>query len=170
MFFIKVTIKRNYAVRRNLKAFAKNDQDGEDDKNELLLMLEDPIFDLNTIPSFRVKFYQIVDIHVPKIQEMLDKIPTLLSGAVCNEKRGWLPPGFVDQCRTILCEIASMNMKHEMLKKSGGVVEDADEEEFYDEMWSKNEETQADDEGQENDFEMEEILPDDPEDEMEDSD
>lgn len=156
-------------MRRNLKAFAKNDHDGDDEKNELLLMLEDPIFDLNTIPSFRVKFYQVVDIHVPKIQEMLDKIPTLLSGAVCNEKRGWLPPGFVDQCRTILCEIASMNMKQEMLKKSGGVIEDQEE---FDEMWTKTDENQeeGDDDEPEGDFEMEEILPDDPEDDMDDSD
>lgn len=42
--------------------------------------------------------------HVPKIQEMLDKIPTPLSGAICNEKTGWLPPNFDDNCREILTE------------------------------------------------------------------
>lgn len=32
-------------------------------------------------------------------------IPTPLSGATCNEKSGWLPTGFDDQCREILLEI-----------------------------------------------------------------
>lgn len=41
---------------------------------------------------------------MPKIQEMLDKIPTPLSGAICNEKTGWLPPNFDDNCREILTE------------------------------------------------------------------
>lgn len=35
---------------------------------------------------------------------MLDKIPTPLSGAICNEKTGWLPPNFDDNCREILSE------------------------------------------------------------------
>lgn len=39
---------------------------------------------------------------MPQIQEMLDKIPTPLSGATCNEKTGWLPPNFDDNCRAIL--------------------------------------------------------------------
>lgn len=42
---------------------------------------------------------------MPRIQEMLDKIPTPLSGATCNEKSGWLPAGFDDQCREILTGI-----------------------------------------------------------------
>lgn len=36
---------------------------------------------------------------------MLDKIPTPLSGATCNEKSGWLPANFDDQCREILTGI-----------------------------------------------------------------
>lgn len=53
------------------------------------------------IKSFIFKY---CDVHVPKIQEMLDKIPTPLSGATCNEKTGWLPPNFDDNCREILTE------------------------------------------------------------------
>lgn len=48
---------------------------------------------------------QYCDIRVPQIQEMLDKIPTPLSGATCNEKSGWLPTSFDDQCREILTDI-----------------------------------------------------------------
>lgn len=53
---------------------------------------------------FCFSFPQYCDVHVPKIQEMLDKIPTPLSGAICNEKTGWLPPNFDDNCREILTE------------------------------------------------------------------
>lgn len=45
--------------------------------------------------------------HIPKIQEMLDKIPTPSSGAVCNERTGWLPSNFDDNCREILNETVS---------------------------------------------------------------
>ena len=38
---------------------------------------------------------------------MLDKLPTPLSGAICNEKTGWLPPNFDDNCRVILSETIS---------------------------------------------------------------
>lgn len=47
---------------------------------------------------------QYCDVHIPKIKEMLEKIPTPLSGATCNEKTGWLPPNFDDNCREILNE------------------------------------------------------------------
>lgn len=71
------------------------------------------IFTLDTIPPFRARHYQFIDIHVPKIQEMLQKIPSPMSGALCNDKRGWLPTGFMEQCRDILTEIAQFNMmKH----------------------------------------------------------
>lgn len=50
---------------------------------------------------------QYCDVHIPKIQEMLDKIPTPSSGAVCNERTGWLPPNFDDNCREILNETVS---------------------------------------------------------------
>lgn len=71
------------------------------------------IFTNDTIPSFRALHYQFIDIQVPKIQEMLHKIPSTFSGASCNEKRGWLPAGFMEQCRDILTSIAHANMlKH----------------------------------------------------------
>lgn len=42
---------------------------------------------------------------------MLQKIPSPLSGAICNEKRGWLPAGFMENCRDILSAIAQGNMQ-----------------------------------------------------------
>ncbi|XP_031623492.1 general transcription factor 3C polypeptide 5-like [Contarinia nasturtii] len=63
-----------------------------------------PYFEVDRLPETRQSFYRYCDVHVPKIQEMLDKIPTPLSGAICNEKTGWLPPNFDDNCREILTE------------------------------------------------------------------
>lgn len=71
---------------------------------------KEAIFTPSTIPPFRARHYQFIDIHIPKIQDMIQKIPTPLSGALCNEKRGWLPGGFIEECRDILSDIAQANM------------------------------------------------------------
>lgn len=39
---------------------------------------------------------------MPKIQEMIEKIPSPRTGAICNEKTGWLPAGFDMQVRQIM--------------------------------------------------------------------
>lgn len=68
------------------------------------------IFDNDTIPPFRARHYQFCDIHIAKIRDMLSNIPPPLSVGMCNEKCGWLPAGFLEQCRDILTEIANANM------------------------------------------------------------
>ena len=65
---------------------------------------------------------QYCDLRVPKIQEMLDKIPTPLTGATCNEKSGWLPAGFDDQCREII-----NNLVQEQLIRKGEESEYGDD-------------------------------------------
>ena len=71
------------------------------------------IFTNDTVPPFRALHYQFIDIQVPKIQDMLRKIPSPLCGGFCNEKRGWLPIGIMEQCRDILTSIVQVNMlKH----------------------------------------------------------
>ena len=37
-----------------------------------------------------------------KIQEMVEKIPSPLTGAICNERTGWLPFGFDAQVRQLV--------------------------------------------------------------------
>lgn len=61
-----------------------------------------PFFEVDRLPQSRQCIYQYCDIRLAKVQEMLDKIPTPLSGATCSEKSGWLPAGFDDQCREII--------------------------------------------------------------------
>ena len=84
---------------------------------------KEAIFTIDTIPPFRARHYQFIDIHIPEIQEMLLKIPSTLAGAICNEKRGWLPMGFLEQCRDILTVIAQENMKKLCLEKNISVEE-----------------------------------------------
>lgn len=71
---------------------------------------KEAIFDKDTIPPFRARQYQFVDIHLPKVQTMLENVPGPLTGIVCNEKRGWLPPQFIEDIRVMLTNIAQANM------------------------------------------------------------
>lgn len=48
-------------------------------------------FEMGKFPHARLVCYQYCDIHVPRIQEMLSKVPP---GGKCNEKSGWLPLDF----------------------------------------------------------------------------
>lgn len=101
--------KRVKVPSRDVAALKEESQIEQDHQQRRI----EAIFTIDTIPPFRARHYQFIDIHVPKIQEMLAKIPSPMSGALCNEKRGWLPIGFMEQCRDILTEIAQSNMlKH----------------------------------------------------------
>ncbi|XP_055315965.1 general transcription factor 3C polypeptide 5 [Sitodiplosis mosellana] len=90
----------DYRIRSNTlkEKIARNRKTKSDLENTY------PYFEVDRLPETRQSFYRYCDVHVPKIQEMLDKIPTPLSGAICNEKTGWLPPNFDDNCREILTE------------------------------------------------------------------
>lgn len=66
---------------------------------------------------------------------MLDKIPSPLSGATCNEKTGWLPPNFDDMAREILSETIMKQMstegnEEEAMATDGDEAENAGAEEF----------------------------------------
>lgn len=78
-----------------------------------------PIFSPNYFHQLGwVNFYQYCDIEVPRIQEMLEKVPSPVHGAKISEKTGWLPQGFDEQCRDILCEILKEYFQMEMQAKS----------------------------------------------------
>ncbi|XP_046410885.1 general transcription factor 3C polypeptide 5 isoform X1 [Neodiprion fabricii] len=60
------------------------------------------IYEEGTVPPSRQMFYQYCDVHVPEIQEMLEKLPNPSPETKCHEKMGWLPVGFDDHCREII--------------------------------------------------------------------
>lgn len=97
---------------------------------------------------------QYCDVHIPKIQEMLEKIPTPLSGAICNEKTGWLPSNFDDNCRELLNEAVSNLIRTQ--QEDVGESEFEGEESFGDEKVDE-EEAEGDDES----FDEDDVFEDD---------
>lgn len=61
---------------------------------------------------------------------MLDKVPSPISGSICNEKTGWLPLGFDDQCREILNIIVRENIS---VKRGESIVEEFNSDDESDE-------------------------------------
>ncbi|XP_055918150.1 general transcription factor 3C polypeptide 5 [Eupeodes corollae] len=61
-----------------------------------------PYLEEGKLPRSRQWILRYCDLRINKVKEMLDKIPTPLAGATCNEKTGWLPPGFDVQVRQII--------------------------------------------------------------------
>lgn len=54
---------------------------------------------------------QYCDVHVPEIQEMIEKVPLPLPDVKCHERDGWLPSGFADQCREIINNLVVETLK-----------------------------------------------------------
>uniref|UniRef100_A0A240PMP5 Uncharacterized protein n=1 Tax=Anopheles atroparvus TaxID=41427 RepID=A0A240PMP5_ANOAO len=102
------------------------------------------IFDEDTIPPCRIVFYQYCDIHLKKIKDMLSKVPTPMSGTVCDERHGWLPSRFDDQCRNIMSEIVARNIR----KRSATASESQSE---VDSVYGEEGETTTEYEGNEQD-------------------
>lgn len=97
--------------QKRLRIAAKPDRNDDMDLEEdFKTRKSHAIFTVDTIPPFKACHYMMVDIQVPKIQEMLKNPPQSTSLAVCDEKLGWLPPRFLEQCRDIMSSITRVNM------------------------------------------------------------
>lgn len=86
---------------------------------------------------------------------MLDKIPTPLSGAICNEKTGWLPPNFDDNAREILSHTIMQLMAIEAPDaEAGNLLEKNDPEKMIDDDEDDNDDDDSiiDDNEMEDDF------------------
>ncbi|KAL7042454.1 hypothetical protein ACKWTF_001146 [Chironomus riparius] len=104
--------KSTSAISKRVKVHQKFDGGLEEDEIDTNYQLrqKEAIFTVDTIPPFRARNYQLIDIQIPKIQEMLKNIPSPITGAECDEKRGWFPQGFLEDVRTILSNAAQSNM------------------------------------------------------------
>lgn len=99
------------------------------------------VFKPGMVPPSRQMFYQYCDVHVPEIQEMMEKLPLPLPDTKCHERDGWLPSGFADQCREIINNLVveilktvgpadeSMTSEASTSRKPGGVSESSESEE-----------------------------------------
>ncbi|XP_034472780.1 general transcription factor 3C polypeptide 5 [Drosophila innubila] len=90
---------------------------GEESKSDLVQNIDYPYFEEHKLPRSRQCMLRYCDVRLPKIQEMLEKIPTPLTGAVCNERTGWLPPSFDSQVRQIVCATISELLRNHYRKE-----------------------------------------------------
>ncbi|KAH8377664.1 hypothetical protein KR093_006586 [Drosophila rubida] len=89
----------------------------DDSKNDLVQNIDYPYFEEHKLPRSRQCMLRYCDVRLPKIQEMLEKIPTPLTGAVCNERTGWLPPSFDSQVRQVVCATISELLRNHYRKE-----------------------------------------------------
>lgn len=125
-FKVDSQLKRPSAIHKRIRVHQNPNTaslTAENIEENFILRQKEAIFDKDTIPPFRARQYQFVDIHLPKVQEMLENVPGPLTGIVCNEKRGWLPPQFIEDIREMLTNIAQANMM-KLCKEKNLTLED----------------------------------------------
>lgn len=118
----------DYRVRFNdgITEFVRVRSQGKpsDNQNEgLVLPVDYPYLEMNFLPRSRQCILRYSDIRLPQVQEMLQKVPTPLTGAVCTEKHGWLPQGFDNQVRQIVASYIKVTMTDffKKQKKNDGI-------------------------------------------------
>ncbi|KAM8715718.1 hypothetical protein ACLKA7_002722 [Drosophila subpalustris] len=124
----------------------------EEPKSDLVQNIDYPYFEEHKLPRSRQCMLRYCDVRLPRIQEMLEKIPTPLTGAVCNERTGWLPPSFDTQVRQIVCgtirELLRNHYRKEHLTADVEAVPQTDadaEAEGDEEYYAEDEQTQEED-------------------------
>lgn len=159
---------RKYAKQKQSTAAESSTSSvpGEDNKApDLVQNVDYPYLDEHSLPRSRQCMLRYIDVRLPKIQEMLEKIPTPLTGAVCNERNGWLPPSFDSQVRQIVSatikDLLRNHYRKEHITAEVEAVpqaeEDGDEDGDGDEdYYAEDEETQE--ETQEEDMEVDESI------------
>ncbi|XP_057370022.1 general transcription factor 3C polypeptide 5-like [Daphnia carinata] len=97
------------------------------------------------IPQCRQMFYQYLDLHVPEIEELLS---TSTVAESCDERYGWYPPHFEDECRRILNNYISDSFAHlkpEKNRKKKSKIQEQTLDEGEDDEYSEEEDLQLDD-------------------------
>lgn len=116
VFKTDVKLKRPSALNKLIRATPKPENiespnlTDEQIEENFKKRQSEAIFTSESIPSFRARHYQLIDIHLPKVQEMLQNIPNPMNGATCNEKRGWLPVDWMEKIRDIVNNVSQANM------------------------------------------------------------
>ncbi|XP_057674500.1 general transcription factor 3C polypeptide 5 [Corythoichthys intestinalis] len=119
------------------------------------------IFREGMLPPHRQMFYQLCDLHVPGIQEIIEQN----SGAeeVCNERDGWCPVGTTDKLRNVISTMIKKVIKAQKLpmqqrrtaRRSNGDAEDEEDEEDNDYEDDNEEDEYQPSDGSENEMETE---------------
>uniref|UniRef100_A0A1B6DG43 General transcription factor 3C polypeptide 5 n=2 Tax=Clastoptera arizonana TaxID=38151 RepID=A0A1B6DG43_9HEMI len=118
-------------------------------ETEMSLKDSSYIFRADTIPPSRQMFYQLCDIKVPEIENMVARLPRIPPGTQCHERLGWLPPGFAEQCRDIISGIVTELLRKEQNNSPQPSTSSANQSIIEDEelegYWSADPSTHDDD-------------------------
>ncbi|KAH8297994.1 hypothetical protein KR018_004247 [Drosophila ironensis] len=118
----------------------------EERGSDLVQDIDYPYIDEFKLPRSRQCMLRYIDVRMQKIQDMLEKIPTPLTGAVCNERTGWLPLGFDAQVRQFVCGTFSELLRNHYRKEQiTAEVEPVPQAEDGEELEADDEETQEED-------------------------
>jgi general transcription factor 3C polypeptide 5 (transcription factor C subunit 1) len=117
---LKVSAKRSYAGKTSLflgpthvkKMSLKHDMSAKPklEMDERYYVLR-PL----TIPPARQMFYQLCDLILPEIQEMISNLSKSSSG-LCHLKNGWLPDGFIETSRKVVNDHVLEAVQKELLE------------------------------------------------------
>lgn len=76
-----------------------------------------------TIPPARQMFYQMCEIMLPEIQEMISRLPRNTDHLTCDSKEGWLSKSFIEKCREIVNKYVLEAVQKELLEDEKVVKE-----------------------------------------------
>ncbi|XP_077296851.1 general transcription factor IIIC subunit l(2)37Cd [Arctopsyche grandis] len=123
--------------------------------------LEESVYVLKPgmLPPRRQMFYQYCNLKIPEIEEMLSKLGEVLPGSSCDERRGWMPYGFDNQCRNIITsyvlekmrEISAQNVPFDDKPGTSKITEDGIVENFG--IEEEDSESDDDDENKNDEYE-----------------
>jgi general transcription factor 3C polypeptide 5 (transcription factor C subunit 1) len=145
---VDIKTKRQYvSSQKRLKVPVKDEGNEEDDvEKDYQTRKNYAIFTLDTVPPSKAIHYMLIDIRVEQIQEMLINLAHS-SSIICDEKRGWLPVGFMDKCRDIMTSIAleniiklskdkniSFDLKSDCTENPSEMLDDSSENETFDDI------------------------------------
>ncbi|XP_065355616.1 general transcription factor 3C polypeptide 5 [Calliphora vicina] len=141
------------------KTTIKKLQENPYEINALVQDINYPYFDEHKLPRSRQCMMRYCDIRITKIQEMLEKIPSPMAGAICNERTGWLPQGFDGQVRQIVSNSIKELLKNYYRKEQIHAEVDSYENEEPEDAEEEEDDEEIDD-SMMNDEQLVEILDD----------
>ncbi|RZB39524.1 general transcription factor 3C polypeptide 5 [Asbolus verrucosus] len=130
---LKVSAKRSYAGKTSLflgPSHVKKVSLKDDMSTKPRPELDERCYVLRplTIPPARQMFYQLCDLILPEIQEMISELPRN-PGSFCHPKNGWLPNNFIENSRKIVNEHVLEAVQRELLEDKKIMQEKASKKE-----------------------------------------
>lgn len=154
MYFLAGTSLKVFPKRANTRQKSLGNTD--------LSYLEERSFILRPhyVPPARQMFYQVMqnfyhqliltlflfqycDLLIPEIQDMLQRLPKIPTNVKFDQKNGWLPASFTEQCREIVNKYVLDAVQEELRKENSTMhqdqAEDHEDSDMHGEIFNENE-------------------------------